>query len=65
MKKILPRYGISVSEFERMCSGGEAISASAVRKWYEKGDFEGLKGLVPETTLEYLEQKKKGRRPTG
>jgi [citrate (pro-3S)-lyase] ligase len=65
MKKILPRYGISVTEIGRKCSGGEAISASAVRKWYGKGDFEGLKGLVPETTLEYLEQKKKGRRPTG
>ncbi|WP_186422306.1 [citrate (pro-3S)-lyase] ligase [Lacrimispora celerecrescens] len=65
MKKILPRHGISVMEIERMRSGGEAISASEVRKWYEKGDFVGMRDLVPETTLKYLEKKKKGQRPKG
>lgn len=65
MKKILPRYGIAVTEIERKHSEGVAISASEVRKWYEKGDFEGIKGLVPETTLEYLKKKKKGQRPKG
>ncbi|HBG13270.1 MAG TPA: citrate lyase ligase, partial [Clostridium sp.] len=62
MKKILPQYGIAVTEIERKRSEGGAISASEVRKWYEKGDFEGIKGLVPETTLEYLKKKKKGQR---
>ena len=52
-------------EIERMRSGGEAISASEVRKWYEKGDFVGMRDLVPETTLKYLEKKKKGQRPKG
>ncbi len=65
MKKILPGHGISVMEIERKRSGGEAISATEVRKWYEKGDFEGMRNLVPETTLEYLEKKKKGQRPKG
>ncbi|MDR0925165.1 MAG: [citrate (pro-3S)-lyase] ligase [Hungatella sp.] len=58
MKKILPGYGISVMEIERKGFKGEAISASEVRKRYENGDLEGIKGLVPETTLEYLEKKK-------
>lgn len=65
MKKILPLYGISVKEIERKGSEGEAISASVVRKWYEKEDFERIKGLVPQTTLEYLINRKKGRRPMG
>lgn len=60
MKKILPQYGILVKEFERKEQDGEAISASTVRKWYETGDFERMKGLVPETTLEYLLNRKKG-----
>lgn len=65
MKKILPRYGIFVEEIERKDWRGEVISASAVRRWYEKEDFERLKGLVPATTLEYLVNRKKGRRPMG
>ncbi|GLC79437.1 [citrate (pro-3S)-lyase] ligase [Lacrimispora brassicae] len=65
MKKILPRYGILVKEIKRKDFRGEAISASAVRECYEKEDFERLKGLVPDTTLEYLVNRKKGRRPTG
>lgn len=65
MKKILPEYGILVTEFERKDYEGEAISASTVRKWYEKGDFERIRELVPETTLEYLISRKKGQRPRG
>lgn len=58
MKKILPEYGILVTEFERKDCRGEAISASTVRTWYEKGDFEKIRELVPETTLEYLRNRK-------
>ncbi|MEY8353317.1 [citrate (pro-3S)-lyase] ligase [Lachnospiraceae bacterium 54-53] len=65
MKKILPQYGILVKEIERRKHEGEAISASDVRKWFERGDFERMKGLVPGTTLEYLANKKKGQRPKG
>lgn len=63
MKKILPEFGIPVMEIVRKESGGEAISASAVRKLYDKEDFERIKCLVPETTLNYLVNRKKGQRP--
>lgn len=65
MKKILPEYGILVTEFQRKDYEGEDISASTVRIWYEKGEFERIRGLVPETTLKYLVNRKKGQGPRG
>ncbi len=63
MMKMLPGLGILVTEIERKESKEEAISASVVRNLYEKEDFEGIKYLVPETTLQYLMNRKKSRKP--
>nr|WP_314462028.1 [citrate (pro-3S)-lyase] ligase [uncultured Clostridium sp.] len=64
MKQILPSYGIQVMEVERKQIKGTAVSASLVRDWYEKGDFNHIKDVVPETTLKYLINKK-SQRPKG
>ncbi|WP_097002368.1 [citrate (pro-3S)-lyase] ligase [Lacrimispora amygdalina] len=61
MKQILSQYGIEVMEFERKKIKGTAVSASAVRIWYEKGDFNHIKDVVPQSTLEYLINKKSQR----
>ncbi len=55
MKEVLPRHGIEVVEVERYVGeDGEAISASRVRKALEKGDWDQLRRLVPDSTLAYL-----------
>ena len=54
MKKILPRYGVEFREIPRKTFGGEIISASKVRESLKRGDFDTIKNLVPETTLNYL-----------
>ena len=50
MKRILPKYGIEVTEIER--TGG--ISASAVRAAMERGDIELIRRLVPDTTFDCI-----------
>ena len=57
MKKILPRYGIEFHEIPRKTFGNEVISASSVRKALKCGDFDKVKRLVPETTLNYLRRR--------
>jgi [citrate (pro-3S)-lyase] ligase len=57
MKNLLPFYGIEVSEIARKEEGGEAISASRVRKLLETKDFEAIKPLVPQATYDYLVKK--------
>ena len=54
MKRILPRYGVEFREIPRKTFGGDVISASSVREALKRGDFDKIKELVPETTLEYL-----------
>jgi [citrate (pro-3S)-lyase] ligase len=54
MKETFPRHGMRFVEFERIKRGGEPISASRVRELIEKGDFEGIAALVPETTYRYI-----------
>lgn len=55
MKKILPYFGVKLSEIPRKFSiNGEIISATKVRQALEKHDFEKLKKYVPNSTLEYL-----------
>ena len=54
MKAHLPGYGVEVVEIPRREIGGEAISASRVRAFLEKGDFEAIRTLVPDGTYEYL-----------
>lgn len=58
MKEILPLFGISVVEIPRLeDEGGDVISASLVRKYYQEQDFEAIERLVPYTTLNYLKGK--------
>lgn len=50
MKALLPNYGVSVVELERK----DGISASAVRRLMQEGNFEAIKVLVPEVTYDYI-----------
>lgn len=54
MVSLLPGFGVGVEIIPRKEEGGGVISASRVRELLRGGDFEGLKGLVPETTYSYL-----------
>ncbi len=54
MTEELPKRGISCHVIPRKEAGGAPISASTVRKCLQKGDLEGLKELVPESTLAYF-----------
>jgi [citrate (pro-3S)-lyase] ligase len=54
MAEILPRYGIDFVEIPRLESGGGAVSAGRIRKLLQEKNFNALKKLVPETTMEYL-----------
>lgn len=59
MERILPNYGVEVVEIPRITCGQGVISASLVRKHIEAGEFSQLKDLLPETTLQYLENMRK------
>ncbi len=50
----LPEKGIECRIIPRKESGGKPISASTVRLAIHSGDFEMLKELVPQTTLNYF-----------
>ena len=54
MKKILPDYGIEVTEIPRCRNREQVISATYVRKKFLERDWETLKEMVPETTYAYL-----------
>lgn len=54
MEQSLPKYGIACRVIPRKASEGKAISASTVRKALQAGDWETLKTLVPQTTLDYF-----------
>lgn len=58
MKEILPTYGIKVEEIKRKTSDdGVVISASRVREYLHKGEWNKLKNIVPKTTYDYLQKK--------
>lgn len=57
LKERLPKYGIEVTEIERLTDGTAAISASRVREYYGAGDMEGMAALVPVTTLNYIKER--------
>lgn len=59
MERILPNYGVEVVEIPRITCGQGVISASLVRRHIEAGEFSQLKDLLPETTLQYLENMRK------
>lgn len=54
MAQSLPDYGIACQVIPRKESNGNAISASTVRSALKAGDWESLKDLVPQTTLDYF-----------
>lgn len=54
LKNILPKYGIEVIVIPRKEIEGKAISASYVRELLKKDDFDKIKNLVPQSTLEFL-----------
>lgn len=54
MKKLLPAYGISVTEITRKSREGIPVSASNVRKYIAERDMENIKECVPETVYEHL-----------
>lgn len=54
MKKILPKYGISLIEIPRKKWDNKYISASLVRKYLENGDNVNLKKLVPKSTINII-----------
>lgn len=61
MQEILPRYGIEVKVIDRLEYCGKAISASTVRKLYDKGDLVGIKPLVPQCVFDFLSAKATGK----
>lgn len=55
MKKILPQYGIEVTEIPRCTApDGTVISATQVRRLFLSGCTEELKPFVPKTTYAFL-----------
>lgn len=57
MTEILPKYGIKFHAIPRKTESNEVISASRVRKYYESGNLEAIKNIVPETTYRYLSER--------
>lgn len=54
MAQSLPEAGIRCHIIPRKEAGGEVISASTVRRAIQQEDWETLKTLVPQTTLDYF-----------
>lgn len=48
MKRMLPYYGMELTEIPRMKQGGEYISASSVRKLAGERDWEAVRELMPQ-----------------
>ncbi|MDD7389931.1 MAG: [citrate (pro-3S)-lyase] ligase [Lachnospiraceae bacterium] len=57
LKRELPARGIDVYEIERKQEAGRPVSASVVRRCYEEGRLDDVRGMVPKTTLDYLKRK--------
>lgn len=51
---ILPVNGVDVRVIRRKTDNGAPISASRVRALWESGDYEAIRPLVPQTTLDYI-----------
>ena len=54
LKNILPLFNIDVEEIPRKKARNNIISASSVRKLFQKEDFVKMQELCPESTIEYL-----------
>ena len=53
MKELLPAHGITFEEIPRLAD----ISAGKVRSLIEAGEFEKIKGMVPESTYEVIQRR--------
>ncbi len=56
LRRMLPEYGIEFFEIPRMEMEGLAISASRVRELLSQGDFAALTALLPQTSLDLIEE---------
>lgn len=54
MLSILPANDVDVRVIRRKTNDGEPISASRVRALWKKGDYDAIRPLVPQTTLDYI-----------
>ena len=54
IQEVLPKYNVEVKLINRKEVESDAISASRVRNLLKEGNFEGVKNLVPKTTLDFL-----------
>lgn len=57
MQQILEPSGIALEIVPRKELGGEAISASRVRRWLIERDWKSIEQWVPKTTLDFLKAK--------
>jgi [citrate (pro-3S)-lyase] ligase len=58
MHRVLAQEGVETVQLERKDSGGEAISASRVRRYLKDENYDALAELLPETTLEFIKSDK-------
>lgn len=58
LKKHLPPRGIEVIEIARISNDYKPISASCVRQLIDDGKIDDLSSYIPETTLNYLKEKR-------
>jgi len=54
MAEVLPEYGIELLEITRTAGGDGFVSATRVREALARGDLDGVAGMVPPSTLEFL-----------
>ena len=53
-KQVLGEYGIEVVEIPRRQLDGVEISASRVRERMKAGDYDAIRRMVPQTTMDFL-----------
>ena len=54
LQQYLPQRGIALRQISRVAHDGAPISASAVRAAIDRGDWDFVERVVPQTTLHYL-----------
>lgn len=59
LQEVLEGWGVELCLVERIKYYGKEISASGVRKLIKENDFENLKHILPEVTLNYLKSNAK------
>ena len=57
MKEMLPDYGIELIEIARRETGGQAVSASRARRLIASGEWEAIKELLPESSINVIREK--------